>query len=254
MVKIDRTGEEAYNNFGSKMVICRYKMNRDLDVFFPEYDWYGKNMSYNNFKNGQIKCPYEPRVYGVGYLGEGKYKISENGKHTKEYSVWSGMLSRCYSEKRQEKRPTYKGCIVCEEWLNFQNFAKWYDENYYGVNNEIMCLDKDILVHGNKIYSPETCLIVTERINIIITSKKNKNNNEPKGIRFKSHGYEVRCYDVNGTSMYLGFFKTIDEAFKVYKKFKERIIKQVADEYYSEGLIPKKVYEALYNYEVLITD
>ena len=33
MVKIDRTGEEAYNNFGSEMVICRYKMNRDLDVF-----------------------------------------------------------------------------------------------------------------------------------------------------------------------------------------------------------------------------
>ena len=72
--KIDRTGEEGYNKFGSKMVIKEYRSNRDIDVYFPEYNWTSKNKKYQKFKKGNIKCPYEPRVYGVGYLGEGKYK------------------------------------------------------------------------------------------------------------------------------------------------------------------------------------
>ena len=34
---------------------------------------------------GKIKCPYERRYYGKGYLGEGKYKVSKNGKDTDEF-------------------------------------------------------------------------------------------------------------------------------------------------------------------------
>ena len=33
--KIDRTGEETYNNFGSKMIITKYKNTNDIDVYFP---------------------------------------------------------------------------------------------------------------------------------------------------------------------------------------------------------------------------
>ena len=36
---IDRTGEEKLNNFGSKMVIKEYKSNKDISVYFPEYNW-----------------------------------------------------------------------------------------------------------------------------------------------------------------------------------------------------------------------
>lgn len=62
------------------------------------------------------------------------------------------------------------------------------------------------------------------------------------------------CNDESGKRITLGTYKTINEAFTIYKEFKERVIKQVADEYYSKGLIPKKVQDALYKYEVLITD
>lgn len=44
------------------------------------------------------------------------------------------------------------------------------------------------------------------------------------------------------------------QAFTCYKNFKENYIKQVADEYYSKGLIPKKLYDAMYKYEVEIND
>lgn len=36
--KIDRTGEINYNTFGSKMIIVEYRTNKDMDIYFPEYD------------------------------------------------------------------------------------------------------------------------------------------------------------------------------------------------------------------------
>ena len=77
---VDRTGERNINNFGSEMVITGYRMNRDMDVYFPEYDWIVRNVQYGNFKKGNVKCPYEPSICGIGYIGEGEYKVSENGK------------------------------------------------------------------------------------------------------------------------------------------------------------------------------
>lgn len=96
---VDRTGERNINTFGSEMVIVECRGALDIDVYFPEYNWIAKGMRYDNFKKGNIKCPYERRVYGVGYLGEGKYKVYENGKNTKYYDAWHDMLNRCYSEK-----------------------------------------------------------------------------------------------------------------------------------------------------------
>ena len=250
--KIDRTGEKGVNSFGSKMIITKYNNALDIDVYLPEYDYTINHVTYNNFKRGNIKCPYEPRYYGIGYLGEGKYKMSENGKKTKCYNTWHNMLERCYNPKYQEKYPTYKDCEVCESWHNFQTFAEWYNDNYYQIHGEVMCLDKDILIKGNKIYSPETCVFVPEKINLLFIKSDNSRGNNPIGAhQLPSGNYEVRCN--NGEeSDYLGRFDNIYEAFYAYKVHKEKIIKQVADEY--KEYIPQKLYHALYNYQVEITD
>ena len=100
--KINRIGEEGINNFGSKMIISRYNGALDIDIYFPEYDWTSENKKYQHFKNEKINCPYEPRVYGKGYLGEGIYKKSKNGKLNKYYISWCNMLKRCYDPKLQE--------------------------------------------------------------------------------------------------------------------------------------------------------
>ena len=39
MRKIDRTGEKAINNFGSEMIIVKYKNTNNMNVLFPEYNW-----------------------------------------------------------------------------------------------------------------------------------------------------------------------------------------------------------------------
>ena len=123
MKKNDRIGEERVNNFGSKMVIKGYRGCMDMDVYFPEYNWTFKHAQYTHFKRGKIKCPYEKRYFGVGYIGEGKYKMSINSKHTDGYKIWYGMLRRCYDPKLQEREPTYKGCEVEEYLLNFSSPA-----------------------------------------------------------------------------------------------------------------------------------
>lgn len=254
---INRVGEISYNNFGSKMVISKYRNNKDIDVYFPEYDWVFEHATYNTFKKENIKCPYEKRCFDMGYLGEGKYKVSENGKTTDKYNIWYSMLQRCYDPKYQEKRPTYKGCKVENFFLNFQNMGEWIENNYYDVPGERMCLDKDILYKGNKIYSRSTCIFVPHRINSLFTKRDNDRGNNPIGITVNSSGnYQARCRNGYGKKICLGVYSTKEEAFQAYKQYKEEIIKEVIDSY--EGKIPEPFYsrlkEAMYNYEVEIDD
>ena len=254
---INKTGEEGYNGFGSKMIIKEYRKNKDIDVYFPEYDWVAKNKQYHDFKNGKIKCPYELRYYGVGYIGEGKYKAFENGKHKKEYIIWHGMLQRCYDLKFQKSEPTYKGCEVENYLLNFQNMCTWLENNYYEVPGERMHLDKDILCKGNKVYSRNTCIFVPERINNLFTKRDNYRGKDPIGVSPNSSGnYQARCCDGYGKYIALGTYSTKEQAFQVYKQYKEKVIKEVIDEY--EGIIPEPHYTrlkiAMYNYEVEIDD
>lgn len=171
--KVDRTGEVGYNTFGSKMVIVKYRKYSDIDVYFPEYNWIARNKEYRHFKKGNVRCPYERRIFNIGYLGEGKYKSKENGKNARVYDTWHNMLQRCYDEKYQKKYPTYIGCGASEEFHNFQNFGDWNSKNYYEIEGEQMCLDKDILVKHNKIYSPETCVFVPQTINKLFTKRQN---------------------------------------------------------------------------------
>ena len=255
--KRDRTGEESYNKFGSKMIIKEYRGCMDIDVYFPEYDWTFKHTQYNNFKNGKIKCPYEKRCFGIGYLGEGKYKVSENGKVTKEYDIYHGVLQRCYDPKLQEKYSTYKGCIVEDYWLNFQHMSEWINKNYYEVPDEVMCLDKDILYKRNKIYSRETCIFVPKKNNSLFVKSDKARGDYAIGVRLNQSGnYEARCNNGYRKLVSLGTFSTEKEAFQVYKQYKEKIIKETIDSY--KGIIPEPFYSrlkiAMYNYEVEIDD
>lgn len=124
-----------------------------------------------NVKNGQIKNPYHKSAYGIGYYGVGQYTSRINNKKTKQYIKWFSMFTRCYNEDYLTKQPTYKECYVDESFHNFQNFAKWYDNNIYDCTYELE-LDKDFLYEGNKKYSPSTCCFIPKEINSTINSKR----------------------------------------------------------------------------------
>ena len=160
-------------------------------------------------------------------------------------------------KKIHKKYPTYIDCEVCEEFHNFQNFAEWYYDNYYEVEGERMELDKDILFKHNKIYSPETCIYVPQTINSLFVKNDKLRGESVIGTSLKNGKYVVRCHMINpetgkSKSEYLGYYTTQEKAFEVYKYYKEKNIKQVAD--YYKGQIPQKIYDVLYDYEVEIDD
>lgn len=251
---IDRTGEVNYNHFGSKMIIINYVNANDITAEFE--DGYKINCAYGDFKKRKIINPYDRMVYGVGYIGEGKYKASEDNVKTLVYSVWHGIIQRCYSkEKQKDNCKSYVGCSVSEEWLCFQNFAEWYTNNYYEANNEKMTVDKDILHKNNKIYSPQTCMIVPENINKIFIKGASRRGEYPIGVSMLNNRLRARVKKlINGkcTEIHLGYFDTVEQAFNAYKREKEKHIKQVADQY--KDKIPQKLYDAMYNYIVETTD
>lgn len=247
----ERVGTKGFNTLGSLMEVTEYNRYADIWVKFLDFgnlvhtDW-------NSFCKGNVRNPYDKSVYGIGYLGEGNYKTRTNKKETKMYKTWSGMFERCYSEKYQESHQYYVGCTVAKEWHCFQNFAKWYDDNYYEVEEERMELDKDILVKRNRVYSPDACVFVPKDINTLFTKSDAARGDLPLGVDWNKSSYRSRCLNGKGKSKHLGYFNTAEEAFVAYKKYKEKVIRQIAEEY--KDRIPDKLYEALLKYEVEIND
>ena len=256
--KLNRIGEIYETKRGEKIKIIKYDNSHDCDVLFLDYNWIEKNVSFNSIKKGCTKSTFTPSVYNVGYLGEDFYKYN-NVKSLPQYVTWRNMLKRCYCEKHLKVCESYKKITVCEEWYNFSNFYKWYNLSYYEIEGEKMCLDKDILNKNANQYSPENCAFVPERINLIFTKCDKSRGENPIGVSYhKQHEKfmaSCRIYDYkeNKTKQkHLGYYDNTEEAFEVYKQFKEKHIKKVAD--YYKDKIPNKLYQAMYDYEVEITD
>ena len=112
-------------------------------------------------------------------------------------------------------------------------------------------LDKDILIKGNKIYSPETCCFVPQEVNILFIKNSKRREGLPIGV-YKQKNSFVAHLSKGKEQIYLGSFSTIEECFQAYKIAKEEYIKEMADKW--KPLIHLKVYEAMYNYKVEITD
>lgn len=251
--KQERLGQVSHNKLGTKMEIINYNGVRDITVKFE--NGYITKSNYKSFLEGSIRSPYDKTVYGHGFLGEGKYKPSdENKKRTNQYLSWQEMLRRCYDKELHKRAPTYKDCIACEEWLNFQTFGAWYDDNIYNLDKKEMNLDKDILIKGNKIYSPKTCVFVPKSINILFVKCNASRGLYPIGVSVDKRDGRFRseCNDGKGNDLKLGRHNTPEEAFSAYKVYKENLIKTIAEEY--KPLIPNNLYMAMINYQVEITD
>ena len=76
--------------------IVKYNDNRNVEIQFINTG-YETSVQLTNIRNGEIKDPHLPSVYGVGELGT-KYPTKVNGVLTKEYKLWHSMLRRCYSD------------------------------------------------------------------------------------------------------------------------------------------------------------
>lgn len=171
----DRTGERFKNRDdlgGYEFVIVEYNKRSDVWVEFQDEHKARVHTQYGNCEIGNVKNPYHPSVYGVGYLGlmkdGSRVKTGEGNKRYREYGVWLNMFVRCYGD--YEKHYSYKDAIVCERWHCYANFLEdlpliegyqfWLEHP-----NEQIALDKDIKGNGSKVYCLENCCFVTNSDN-----------------------------------------------------------------------------------------
>ena len=191
-------------------------------------------------------------VCGAGFNDKTR-PSNVDGKNVKEYVLWQSMLERCFSEKLQTRRPTYKGCNVSDNFLNYAYFYDWCHKQIgFGNIDEkgrSWCLDKDLLFIGNKTYSETTCVFVPHKINLFFTDRGNDRGEYPIGVYFdKASGkFKAQC-KVNGKQEHLGYFDTPQEAFAVYKPFKENLCKQLALKWQTE--IDERLFNAMMNWSV----
>lgn len=255
----ERLNQIGYNNKGELMEIVIYNSYDDIIVRFLDSNKCEVHTQYINFLKGNVKNYMRPTHGYHGFIGQGKYQseytVNGDKMYFTAYTIWSGMHRR--SNNFDNKHPTYTDVNVCEEWWNFQNFAKWYEENIYYIDDEVMCIDKDIKYPGNKEYSPDSCIIVPNRINDIFKNNdiKSKDNGLPVGVNIRRDGknikYRARCNVRVGYREYRTLSKTFDnikDAYDFYKKTKENYIKDVANEY--KNKLPKTIYNLLTSFRL----
>ena len=206
----------------------------------------------NNIRNGKVKDPYSPSVFGVGVTGT-KYPITVDDVITKEYDLWHSMLTRCYSDVYKKKRPTYEGCKVSNNFKSYEYFYEWCHKQV-GFGNQGWHLDKDLLVKGNNVYSEDSCVFIPVEINLVLTKRTASRGEHLIGVYWhKRNKAFVGMVNKNkGKQEHLGYFKTEIEAFNAYKKAKESFIKEQANKWKSQ--IDERAYNALMSYEVSIDD
>jgi hypothetical protein len=239
----NRVGEKHVTNEGCEIEIIEYYTANNCTIRFNN-GLVLKNKIYSDIRKGSIRNLNIPYFYNRGFISSGDYNSSDYGIF---YDKWRGMFERCYSGKYE----VYNNCIVTEEWYNFQIFAKWMNYNYTETMQGWQ-LDKDILVKGNKIYSPETCCFVPREINSLFTKTNALRGECPIGVHKGGNKFMAQLNKGTGSQYYLGSYNTPEEAFQAYKTEKEKYIKEVADKW--KDLIDPRVYEAMYNYKVEITD
>lgn len=187
-----------------------------------------------------LECKFEikKKVFSVGIMDVTTPVATRNPNwRCPYYSRWLWMLTRCYDPQYLENHPSYNGVSVCSEWLVFSNFKAWMMSQDW----ENKALDKDILGNG-KLYSPETCVFVTQSLNNFFLSRDSARGDYALGVSFYKGKFCATIRE-NGKSIYLGRYDDQILAHRAWQKRKilqiNNIIATVEDQRLKDGLCRK---------------
>lgn len=186
-------------------------------------------------------------IYGVG-INDLDYVVAK----CPFYNTWLEMLRRGFSEKEKERHPTYKDTTVCEEWKTASAFKAWMEQQKWkGLD-----LDKDILVKGSNIYSPDTTVFVPSYINTLLVTSKAIRGMWPLGVSLvktniakgRSKIFRASIKDKRNKDQIqknLGHFTTQNEAHKTWQEAKYEIFIKRLEEYSKEESFDVRVHNAM---------
>ena len=190
-----------------------------------------------------------PTVLGVAHL-DVIFQVKVDGRELWQYSLWRGMLSRCFCQKFKLRQSTYRGVTCCEDWFSFANFFEWVNKevDYKGKPDGYQ-FDKDLIIKGNRTYSPEACSFVPQAVNLLLNSSGATRGEWPIGVCLDKRRsmFEAKMNN-NGRPIFLGYYDTPEDAFQAYKIAKEAQIKVVALRY--KDVLRPAVFESLMNWSI----
>jgi hypothetical protein len=135
-------------------------------------------------------------------------------EHTKLYSIWLNMRSRCYNTNNTRYQ-SYggRGIKVCKKWEKFEEFSEWAKTNgYVEINNrknELTTLDR---IDNDKGYSPNNCRWVPQKEQMKNRQLLQKNNKSGyRGVHIKENKYQA-IITVGSKRLYSPRFKEAKEA------------------------------------------
>lgn len=190
-----------------------------------------------------------PTVLGVAHL-DVIFQVKVDGRELWQYSLWKAMLQRCFCQKFKLRQSAYRDVTCCEVWLSFASFFEWVNAEveYTGKPNGFV-LDKDLIIKGNRIYSPEACSFVPQAVNHLLSGSGATRGQWPVGVSFdKLHGRFQANMSCRGRMKKLGRFDTEDDAFLAYKSAKESHIKIVALQH--KAALKPAAFESLMNWSI----
>lgn len=166
-------------------------------------------------------------LFGVG-INDANYNVCKteqiNGRSKivwkcPFYTAWSNMLARCYDINAAKNNPSYCPCSVVSDWLYFSVFKSWMEEQKWQGKH----LDKDLLVPGNKVYSPEACVFVDPSVNTFVIETNAGKSQLPIGVYWnkRDQKYVAQCNCViTGKRVFLGYHLIPLDAHKAWLSFK----------------------------------
>lgn len=186
-----------------------------------------KNLTKLVYGVGINDADYSVHLFETSYTIDGKRKVKLKWK-CPYYSRWKDMLMRCYSLKCLQRHPTYRDCYVCDEWLVFSNFKAWMEQQDWEGKH----LDKDLLIEGNKVYSPNACVFIDQKLNKFLLECYSSRGEYPIGVSWNKRlgKFVATCNNpITGKSEHLGVFIYPNEAHLAWKQTKHKFALDLAN-------------------------
>lgn len=178
-------------------------------------------------------------VHGWG-INDVEVLVINSGVSCPYYATWAGMVARAKGKRTKETKPSVRDSDCCDSWKYFSNFKSWMEQQDW----EGKQLDKDILVPGNKIYSPETCAFVPAWLNLSMTQRATSGP-YPIGVSGSKDGSRVKQYSACYAHKSLGRYMTVELAHKAWQQAKVDALYNMVSRYAAEPCFNTLVAEAL---------
>lgn len=176
--------------------------------------------------------------------------ITVDGKRVRcpFHARWSNLTGRVLNVYDR----SYDSSQIVEDWLTFSNFKAWMEQQDWEGKE----LDKDILVKGNQVYGPDTCVFVPRRLNTLLNTQRLINKNSLLGVNYskpskdminslsKPWRAQVSSFDQR-QQLYLGCYATQEEAHYVWQIAKSKELEKAIVWYMTQDSYDTRVVNAL---------